>query len=296
MYNTWLYLHLHAVIRAPRCLKFFDCVFVGNSCSFYLHPTPAPAHMDKNIEHFSDVFQSFIVFHTSGSIFINFCCEQFIHWSYLKHEEATWSSEFPNSSKSFLKKRAVSMFTPVEGERVKSCEFHQHHNTMVRGSEFEWINGEWITKLYYAFETIQMNEQRCCRDRTVHVSKASSTWKQSYVSDLQPKGPAIVLHVWLLTIKHDYSVHPKNFTCPLKMGQFKRKVVLQPRFFRGHVSFRGSFSSAASQLQMSHDSWVFKEQRNPSKTPWKNSGLGTRLLLYGTASKQVLLVSGSVIG
>ena len=148
MYNTWLYLHLHAVIRPPRCLKFFDCVFVGNSCSFYLHPTTAPAHMD--LEH-RILLWHLSVFHSFSHFRFNFCCEQFIHWSYLKHKEATWSSEFPNSSKSFLKKRAVSMFTPVEGERVKSCEFHQHHNIMVRGSEFEWINGEWIKKLDYGF-------------------------------------------------------------------------------------------------------------------------------------------------
>ena len=28
--------------------------------------------------------------------------------------------------------------------------------------------------------------------------------------------------------------------CPLKRDHFKRKVVLQPLFFRGYVSFRGS--------------------------------------------------------
>lgn len=185
-YSDVQYLIVLALACSYSRPKMFEVLWLCFCWQFiFVLLTPKPSASTHRQEHRTLLWR-LSVFHSLSHFRFNFCCEQFIHWSYLKHKEATWSFEFPNSSKSFLKKRAVSMFTPVEAEGVKSCEFHQHHNIMVRGREFEWINGEWIKKIDYAFLTIQMNEQRCCRYRTVHVSRASSTWKQSYVSDLQP--------------------------------------------------------------------------------------------------------------
>ncbi len=38
-------------------------------------------------------------------------------------------------------------------------------------------------------------------------------------------------------------LHPRKWTCPLKRGHLKRKVVFQPLFFRGYLSFWGSIST-----------------------------------------------------
>ena len=44
-------------------------------------------------------------------------------------------------------------------------------------------------------------------------------------------------------------LHPRKLTCSPEKGHFKRKVVFQPCFFSGHVSFRGSKVSKGSQMK-----------------------------------------------